>query len=573
MLPRSALRRVARPTSSFTGQSQNLSVRHLSHVARLSPIALGKRPAVPVSAAAYTSSLGASRNISWTPWRTSTPSPTTPVEEPVASASAALAESFSAAPSPESILSEPHPDLQAAAPAAAPSQAAEGALAAPPVDSIASASASLPPADPSYFPQPPASPLSPTLEDLLLNSGKSLDEVLNSQEAIHAAMKVSDLKLMGMEHGFFSISGWFTDAIVALHTTTGLPWWATIASITVAIRFALSPILISTQKHNVRLAAVNPQIQAFMERAKEAQAKQDVHAQTVVGQAMRQLMKDHNVNPLRALLLPAIQLPVFFTFFTVVRGLANLPLPQLKEGGFGWVTDLTVADPYYILPLTSLVFTNLVFKYGADGMNTDAKTGSPMRAAHMRNFIQVTTLASLPIVSYFPAALLFYWTFSSGFTLLQSLILRQPAVKALLGIPAPPVVVPPPGQQPFKDPSIMDTWRAGKEWYFERMEAAQKMQESKMAQSRMSERNASVIAQHRPEQFVERIKEEGVPTASATSAAVEATAAPASQLKQQQSTQASAGAGVRSAGGRQLSAREAEKQRRIAAAREKRARQ
>lgn len=50
------------------------------------------------------------------------------------------------------------------------------------------------------------------------------------------------------------------------------------------------------------------------------------------------------------------------TFFSIVRGLANLPLPQLKEGGLGWVTDLTAADPYYILPATSLLFTNLVFK-------------------------------------------------------------------------------------------------------------------------------------------------------------------------------------------------------------------
>ncbi|WVF68495.1 hypothetical protein IAT40_003262 [Kwoniella sp. CBS 6097] len=576
MLPRSALRRVARPTSSLTGQSQTLSVRHFSYAARPSPVALGKRPALPLPSGVYPSSLalGASRNLSWTPWRTSEPTPAPVEQQPIASTStststsATSADTFSPTPAPEPILSETHPDLQAAAPSAVQPQAVETVAA--PSESLASAASTLPPADPSYFPQPPASPLSPTLEDLILNSGKPLEEVINSQEAIHAAMKVSDLKLMGMEHGFFSISGWFTDAIVAIHTTTGLPWWATIASITVAIRLALSPILISTQKHNVRLAAVNPQIQAFMERAKEAQAKQDVHAQTVVGQAMRQLMKDHNVNPLRALLLPAIQLPVFFTFFTVVRGLANLPLPQLKEGGFGWVTDLTVADPYYILPLTSLVFTNLVFKYGADGMNTDAKAGSPMRAAHMRNFIQVTTLLSLPIVAYFPAALLFYWTFSSGFTLLQSLILRQSAVKRLLGIPAPPVVAPPPGQEAFKDPSIMDTFRAGKEWYHERMEAAQKMQESQVAQKRMAERNTGVIAPHRSEQFVERIKEEGLPKVSATSAAVEATA-----VAPQTPTPTQAPAQTRAAGAsdRRLSAREAEKQRRIAAAREKRARQ
>jgi len=34
----------------------------------------------------------------------------------------------------------------------------------------------------------------------------------------------------------------------------------------------------------------------------------------------------------------------------------------LKEGGFGWVTDLTLADPYYILPITSMFLTNIVMR-------------------------------------------------------------------------------------------------------------------------------------------------------------------------------------------------------------------
>lgn len=99
-----------------------------------------------------------------------------------------------------------------------------------------------------------------------------------------------------------------------------------------------------------------------MTEAKTASANKDTHMQTLISQRLRDLMKEHNVNPLRPLMLPLIQMPIFLTFFSIVRGLANLPLPQLKEGGLGWVTDLTAADPYYILPATSLLFTNLVFK-------------------------------------------------------------------------------------------------------------------------------------------------------------------------------------------------------------------
>ncbi|KAK8849683.1 hypothetical protein IAR55_005018 [Kwoniella newhampshirensis] len=542
MIPRTALRRAVRPSASL---SHGASLRSLTYVSvRPSPIALGKRPAA--ASAISASTFASTRQFSWTPWR----SPASPpaVDEP-ASASASTSTPIAAH---EPILAEPHPDLTStnATPVEAPLSDATTTLTSTPFSGLS-------PADAALLPQPPANALTPSLEDLILHSGKSLEEVLNSQEAIHAVMKVSDLKLMGYEHGMFSISGWFTDAIVAIHTYGGLPWWATIASITVAIRLALAPLLVKSQKHNVRLAAVNPQIQGLMEKAQEARAKNDLHAQTVVGQAMRQLMKENNVNPARALILPVIQLPIFFTFFTIIRGLTNLPLPQLKEGGIGWLTDLTMADPYYILPLTSLLFTNLVFRFGADGVGSDAKAGSPQRMAHMRNFIQLTTLLSLPVVAYFPAAILFYWTFSSGFTLLQSLLLRQHVVKRMLGIPIPPTIVPPPGTPVQKDPSYADTFRAIKNWWTESMERSQAtgaIRHRELEDVRRRERIGGGGSQARTapsDVFVERIKEEGTaPTApvQATSVRRAASVAPT----------------------RAVDSRQSEKQRRIAAAREKR---
>ncbi|WRT69688.1 uncharacterized protein IL334_006678 [Kwoniella shivajii] len=544
MLPRTALRRITRPHPSLNAQTT--VVRHLSHVSvRPSLTALGKRPALS-SASATSPFVASSRSLSWTPWRPSTPS-----TEVANDHSAASTSTSSASPSShEPILSESHPDLTSST-SSVSSTSSPAAL----PDPLSSPSSSLSSLDPSLLPQPPADAVTPTLADLILNSGKPLEEVLNSPEAVHAAMQVSDLKLLGYEHGFFSISGWFTDAIVGIHTTIGLPWWATIASITVAIRLALSPILVSTQKHNVRLAAVNPQIQGLMERAQEAKAKNDIHAQALLGQAMRQLMKDYNVNPLRALLLPAVQLPIFLTFFNIIRGLAHLPLPQLKEGGIGWVTDLTQADPYYILPLTSLLFTNLVFKFGADGMGTAQKAGSPERTAHIKNFIQMTTLASLPVVSFFPAAILFYWTFSTGFTLLQSMVLRQQFVKTMLGIPTPPKIPPPPGEKDFKDPNWLDTLKAAKDFVQGNYEKAQVMSNERQAeqmreQALLSKNNHSAQVKH-----VERIKEKPA-TSAPSSAEILASAQP------QQSAQ--------STRSKALSPREAEKQRRVEAARRKR---
>ena len=50
--------------------------------------------------------------------------------------------------------------------------------------------------------------------------------------------------------------------------------------------------------------------------------------------------------------------PVFFSGFAFtsmffgIRGMAGAPVPSMTMGGIGWFTDLTVADPIYLLPVS-----------------------------------------------------------------------------------------------------------------------------------------------------------------------------------------------------------------------------
>ncbi|ODO00847.1 preprotein translocase subunit YidC [Cryptococcus wingfieldii CBS 7118] len=409
----------------------------------------------------------ASRPFSWTPWR----SP--------------------AVPAP--ILDSSIPGAQPLPPSA--------------IQSELSQAAPIPPADISALaPADTVSQVPQTLENLILHSGKSLPDVLNSEEAVHASMKVSDLSLMGYEHGILSPMGWFTDGLVALHTSVGLPWWGAIAVTTVAIRLALSPLIISNQKHSTRLAAVNPQLQELMAEIQSASKSGDTHMQALVSQRMQELMRTHKVNPFKPLLLPLFQVPIFLTFFSIVRGLTALPIPQFKEGGFGWIMDLTASDPYYILPLTSLAFTNLVFVLGADGVSTAAKSGAtPERTAHIRNFVQMSTVISFPFIMHFPAALLCYWTFSTGFTLLQSLALRQNIIRKMLGLPITPAQVAEPGAASIKDPSYLDTLKAIKNFATEKMDAAREQALEQEEEKRLAQRRA---VNKRPQtDFVEKIQE------------------------------------------------------------------
>jgi YidC/Oxa1 family membrane protein insertase len=113
-------------------------------------------------------------------------------------------------------------------------------------------------------------------------------------------------------------------------------------------------------KHNIRFQAVNPQFTALMKRLNEAKQTRDQAQMAVVTQNLQGLMKEHDVSPFRAFTLPLVQMPFFLSMFYGLRNFAYTPLPQLKEGGFSWVTDLTMSDPYWILPITSMALTNLV---------------------------------------------------------------------------------------------------------------------------------------------------------------------------------------------------------------------
>lgn len=52
----------------------------------------------------------------------------------------------------------------------------------------------------------------------------------------------------------------------------------------------------------------------------------------------------------QSILGPLVQLPMFISFFFAIRGMAYLPVESFKTGGYLWFQDLTLYDPYFVLP-------------------------------------------------------------------------------------------------------------------------------------------------------------------------------------------------------------------------------
>jgi len=75
------------------------------------------------------------------------------------------------------------------------------------------------------------------------------------------------------------------------------------------------------------------------------------------------------------------QLPIFISVYKGIREMAELPVVSMKSGGLFWFTDLTVADPYFALPLmtvATLLVTIEVRTQGSCGsLKTDMVLESP----------------------------------------------------------------------------------------------------------------------------------------------------------------------------------------------------
>jgi len=276
-------------------------------------------------------------------------------------------------------------------------------------------------------------------------------------------MQLGDLKLLGLDHSILNPAGYIRDLMTFAHVETGLPWWGTIMLVTIFLRAAIFPLVVRVQKNNVRMQAIQPQSKALMDGLKDANTAGDKAKAQAYGHELTKLWRDNDCNPWKSMVLPLVQMPLFMSFFFAIRKMAYLPVPQLKEGGIGWVTDLTMPDPFYILPITSMALTLAVLEVGADGTGGAAKTRQMM---HFTNVFRVAAVFAIPFVGKMPAALLFYWTFSNFITLCQAFFLKQQPVRRLLGIPQPTPAPPPPkGTIIEKDPTMMDTWRAARDYF------------------------------------------------------------------------------------------------------------
>ena len=200
------------------------------------------------------------------------------------------------------------------------------------------------------------------------------------------------------------------EVLLYFHQNLGLPWWLSIALLTVVVRSILFPLTIKQVKSMRAMQDLRPEMERIRAQFRDNRQRQQ--------EEMMKLYQERKVNPLGGCLPILIQMPIFIGIFYVIRQFGGTPdvtppqYPSFRDGGILWFQDLSHMDPYYILPilsaLTMLAATEIT-----------AKNIDPQQRWMMR----ILPLGITVFLYTFPAGLFVYWITSNLVTLVQNYVI------------------------------------------------------------------------------------------------------------------------------------------------------
>jgi YidC/Oxa1 family membrane protein insertase len=234
-------------------------------------------------------------------------------------------------------------------------------------------------------------------------ASKTLDHVLyvGPQEEKLLETMAPGLELV-KDYGWFTILAkplfWLLDKLHGLLANWG---WAIVALV-VLLKAAFFTLNASAYKSMAKMKAINPRIMELRERMKDKPQQ--------LQQEMMRIYKEEKVNPLGGCLPILIQMPVFIALYWVL-----LSSVEMRNAPWiGWITDLSVKDPFYVLPIV-MTATTLLQTW------LNPTPPDPMQAKLM----WFMPLAFSVMFFFFPAGLVLYWITNNVLSIAQQWVINR----------------------------------------------------------------------------------------------------------------------------------------------------
>ncbi|KAF0165347.1 MAG: preprotein translocase subunit YidC [Rhodocyclaceae bacterium] len=181
----------------------------------------------------------------------------------------------------------------------------------------------------------------------------------------------------------------------AIHKLVGNWGWA-IIGLTILLKLMFFPLSAASYKSMAKMRVLTPKLVKLKEAYGDDKQR--------LNQEMMALYKKEKVNPLGGCLPVLVQIPVFIALYWVLLGTVEMR----NAPWLGWITDLSVKDPFYVLPL---IMGATMF------IQTKLNPTPP-------DPIQAKVMLFMPIMFtgmflFFPAGLVLYWTVNNILSIAQ----------------------------------------------------------------------------------------------------------------------------------------------------------
>jgi len=173
-------------------------------------------------------------------------------------------------------------------------------------------------------------------------------------------------------------------------------WGVAIIILTILIKAAFYKLSATSYRSMANMRELAPRMQSLKEKFGDDKQKMQ--------QAMMEMYKTEKINPLSGCLPILVQIPVFIALYWVLLGSVELRHAPF----FGWIQDLSVKDPYFILPI--LMGATMIFQTYLNPAPTD-----PLQAKIMKIMPIVFSI----FFFFFPAGLVLYWLVNNILSIAQ----------------------------------------------------------------------------------------------------------------------------------------------------------
>lgn len=190
-------------------------------------------------------------------------------------------------------------------------------------------------------------------------------------------------------------------------------WGVAIILLTVLIKLIFFPLSAASYRSMAKMRLVAPKLEKIKQQYADDREQ--------LNRAMMELYKTEKINPLGGCLPVVIQIPVFIALYWSILSSVEMRYAPF----FGWITDLSAADPYYILPI--LMGTSMVIQ-----MRLNPKPPDPLQAKVM----QIMPIAFSVMFFFFPAGLVLYSIVNNVLSIAQQWFITRTAEAESKGVAA-----------------------------------------------------------------------------------------------------------------------------------------